>query len=901
MSATQIGPYTIVGELGRGGMGTVYRARDTRLRRDVALKVLPDDLRLSPARLMRFEHEARVVAALNHPNIAAIYGIEEGTAGIQALVLELVEGKSLAARIAEGRVNLAEALDIARQIAQALGAAHEKGVVHRDLKPANIVITPTGLVKVLDFGVAKMIDPAETASNETVTAGFTREGVIVGTPAYMSPEQARGQAVDKRTDIWAFGCVLYETLTGQRPFAGETSSQTMTAVQTADPDWTRLPSELPSTVRALIRRCLEREPQKRLGDAAAIRFALEDAVPADASVGLSAEAASASTRGMRTRRTAFGLAALVVLAAVVAAAAYRSRATPAANALEFPILPPEGTTFVPASSGGAPALSRDGRQIAYVATGPDGTHVWVQSIGASDARPIAGTEGAACPFWSFDGSWIGFIAGNQLLKISVTGGQPQTLGNSGFGRVCFAATQNRSGTILFSGGGDNTLASVSAAGAELVKVTQRNVSLFDENHMAPVFLPDDRHYLFQVRGGTDLHFELAIGELGSNERRVLLKDVTNARYAPPIGDGPGHIVYVRDGKLTVDGFDLASMSLVESRMTLAENVVVGGGGALGDFDVSSNGVLAYRSTVPGKTELKWFDQMGNVVGTLGDRAGNPRGIVRVSPDDTFLAFTRMGDAGQDVWISDISTGKPFRFTQDGGRSPVWSPGGSHVAYLSGDAVYIKPMTGGSAVRVWGHPDILAIQDWSGDGKFLLITRWDTSKPGTTGRGLWLIPNPLDPKAPHDPSLFALRAGGGRFGPRVGRPRLIAFGSGNDVRVRSMPGEGDIDQQVSESGGSSPRWSADGTQLYFRAGEPGGRRTTMMVAKIYTEPSFRVGLVRKLFEVPYPFMIAAGQHETGYDMARDGRFVTAWPESDTPPRAITIVMNWQSRLRPRLGN
>src|SRR5262245_11541490 len=257
-------------------MGTVYRARDTRLRRDVALKVLPEELRLSPSRLVRFEHEARLVAALNHPNIAAIYGVEDGDAGVQALVLELVEGKTLATRIAEGRLGVAEALSIARQIAQALDAAHEKGIVHRDLKPANIVLTPTGLVKVLDFGVAKMTAPEGMASDETVTAGFTREGVIVGTPAYMSPEQTRGHAVDKRTDLWAFGCVLYEMLTGQRPFAGDTSSQTVAAVQTADPDWSRLPSQIPATVATLLKRCLEREPAKRLGDVAAIRFVLED-------------------------------------------------------------------------------------------------------------------------------------------------------------------------------------------------------------------------------------------------------------------------------------------------------------------------------------------------------------------------------------------------------------------------------------------------------------------------------------------------------------------------------------------------------------------------------------------------------------------------------------------------
>lgn len=341
------------------------------------------------------------------------------------------------------------------------------------------------------------------------------------------------------------------------------------------------------------------------------------------------------------------------------------------------------------------------------------------------------------------------------------------------------------------------------------------------------------------------------------------------------------------------------MTLVGSPQTLAENVVVGGGGALGDFDVSPNGVLAYRSTDVGKTELRWFDQKGTVVGTLGDRAGNPRSSVRVSPDNRFLVFTRMAGAEQDIWISDLSTGRPFLFTQ-GGRSPVWSPDGSQVAYLGGDTVYVKPMTGGDPVRVWSNPDVLTIHDWSGDGKYLLIGRWDTSKEGTTGRGLWLISNPLDPSANHEPVLFAMQAGQGQFGPRKGPPRLIAYGSeGTQVSVGSMPGEAPFKRQVSEAGGSHPRFRSDGRELYFlnnATDKEGRRRPRMMAAQIDIGPSFRPFSPRELFQAPYQFLIAAGQHTAGWDVAPDGRFVITWPESDTPPRAITIVMKWQSKLK-----
>src|SRR5262245_8807262 len=638
-------------------MGEVYRARDANLGRDPATKVLTDAFAQDAERLARFEREAKTLAALNHPNIAHVYGLEQAD-GVRGLVMELVEGPTLADRIASGAIPLDEALPIARQIAEALEAAHEQGIAHRDLKPANIKLRRDGAVKVLDFGLAKLVEPgradglrragADISQSPTITspAMLTSAGVILGTAAYMAPEQAKGQPADKRSDIWAFGCVLFEMLTGRRAFEGHVVTETLAHVLTKEPDWSLLPAELPAAVRVLLTRCLERERRKRIGDVAALRFVLDEIA------NLSIQPVRGGRISNRPRATpvVWAIASAVLIAAVAAAYWYRPLRQP--QAFTFSILAPEGTKFASVSQGGAPALSPDGRQIAYVADGSAGRLLWVQSVDAFNARPLTGTEGAMSPFWSPDGAWLGFIAGPSLKKVSVAGGQPQVIARA-FGSALGTpgGTWNRAGDILFYGGRNNTLASIPASGGEVVQATERNVALFDENHLNPAFLPDGRHYLLSIRGGPDLQFQVWVGALGTNERRPLLKDVANVQYAPSRSGNSGYLVYVRNGKLIAQRFNVDSQTIVGTTMTIAEGVGVTGGGGVGDFTTAANGVLAYRRAELGTEEMTWYDRAGKETGAIGDRAGNPRNNLRVSPDGKWAAFTRLADAGQDVWIA----------------------------------------------------------------------------------------------------------------------------------------------------------------------------------------------------------------------------------------------------------
>jgi predicted Ser/Thr protein kinase len=617
VAGDSIGPYTILGELGRGGMGTVYRARDMRLRRDVALKMLPDASRHDAARRARFEQEARILAALTHPNIAAIYGIEESADGRLALVLELVEGQTLSTRLAGGALPIVEALTIARQIADALDAAHEKGIVHRDLKPANVALTTGGVVKVLDFGIAKMTE-ADHASDETRTAGLTIEGTVVGTTAYMSPEQARGLTVDKRTDIWAFGCVLYEMLAGRRACGADTS----------EPDWASLPAETPHAVQRLLRRCLDTDARRRLRDIGDARADLDDA-PVGAG-----EKTIASAPDARRRRQ---LAALVlaggVIGALVGGLAAQMKPAAAETVRENLIVPPDGYSFLSLAEGGPPALSPDGRRIAYVLRGPMGTQsLGVQSLDAFDEVVLPGTEGAAAPFWSPGSDELAFFADQKLKAIRVSGGPPRELAARGFfgSQGAMPGTWNRDGVILFDRVAE--LWRISASGGEAVRETERNVKALDENHYGPYFLPDDRHYLFLVRGGTELQLNVVIGELGSSSRTVLLENVTSAQYAPGRDGRAAHLFFVRDRKLMARPFDGRNLALTGSEVLVANDVAVTGGGGLGDFSVSPQGVVAYRRGVAPASDMLLYDLKGQMVGTVGDRPGHPRNSIRFSPD-----------------------------------------------------------------------------------------------------------------------------------------------------------------------------------------------------------------------------------------------------------------------------
>jgi Tol biopolymer transport system component len=893
-AGTRLGPYEIRSMVGAGGMGEVYRARDTTLGRDVAIKILlPEALSRDPARLARFEREARALASLSHANIAAIYGIEQSTA-TRALVLEFVEGRTLEDRILSGRIPIAEAIETASQIAEALEAAHEQGVIHRDLKPANVKLRSDGTVKVLDFGLAKLVDEGDAGEPVRPTT-LTHVGAVLGTAPYMSPEQAKGQPAGKRSDIWAFGCVLFEMLTGRRAFEGHDTSDTLVAVLTKTPEWSALPAELSPAVRALLVRCLDRDPRKRIGDIAAARFVLNDVES------LTVPAYQAGQQTRRDRRVgrfalwAIALAGLFVLAGVVA---YRNLPDAPDRTVTFSIVPPDGTTFVSVVQAGAPALSPDGRLIAFVAEGAAGRSLWVQSIDAFDGRSLPGTEGATAPFWSPDGAWLGFQSGPDLKKVSLSGGQPQVIGRANTTSLgVFAGTWSRDDTVLFYGGPSNTLAAVSAAGGDVVPATERHIDLFDENHVGPAFLPDGRHYLLLVRGGGDLSWGLSVGQLGSNERRLLISNVTNAKYAPPHAGAPGYLLYVRDRRLIAQPFDAQTLTLGGAPTSIAADIAISGSGGLADFTVSANGVLAYRRIQAEPEELVWYDREGSQSGALGDRPGNPRAGVRISPDGQWAAFTRAMDGAQDVWIADIARGGISRFTLAGGRSPVWSPDGSQIAFLRDDTIYRRPFFGGGPeVPLWSGPGILSLNDWSGDGNWMLFTRWDISKPALTGRGLWLLPNVLVEAASREPAVFESVALHGQFGPKVGPPRWIAFdagpsGTASQVFVRTMPGSVQGVWQVSTDGGNTLRWRADGRELYFlRQG------TEFFAVDIDAAGSFSASPPRRLFAAAAAFSTASSQYAPGWDVTPDGqRFLTTFPVTEHAPSAITVVTSWQATL------
>ncbi len=563
---SSIGVYHITALLGVGGMGEVYRARDSKLGREVAIKILPRLFISDPDRLTRFEREARVLASLNHPHIGAIYGLEEAD-GVRALVLELVEGETLADRIARGPIPLGDFLTIARQIAEALDAAHEKGIIHRDLKPANIKITPDGIVKVLDFGLAKATagDGAtpDLTHSPTVTAGGTREGAVLGTAAYMSPEQARGTPVDKRTDIWAFGCVLYEMLTGQRAFDGASVSDTMAAVLTAEPDWNALPAASTFPVRTLLRGCLEKDPRHRIADISAALFVLRHQATATPTEGPESHAiAGAFQRRPVTRRlTYFAVGAALI--GVVTVLAWRTfdRPPPDHPVVRMTLAPPDRTE----EFGRSAAVSPDGRWLTFIASTGGRQMLWVRALNALDSQPLAGTEDASYPFWSPDSRHIGFFAGGKLKTIDAKGSPPVTLADAYNGR---GGTWGADGTIIYAPGFIDPLYRVDASGRDPKPLTTLDRERGEGGHQWPWFLPDGRHFVFLVKSGRPEYRGIYVGSLDSGERvRLIDACCANVQYAKP-----GYLLFLRGQTLMAQAFDARALTLTGSPSRIAEGL-----------------------------------------------------------------------------------------------------------------------------------------------------------------------------------------------------------------------------------------------------------------------------------------------------------------------------------------
>jgi serine/threonine protein kinase/Tol biopolymer transport system component len=885
-AGTCVGAYEITAKIGEGGMGEVWRATDTRLKRQVALKVLPSAFVSDPERISRFQREAEVLASLNHHNIAQIHGIEEAD-GVSALVLELVEGPTLADRIKGGPLPLDEALPIARQIAEALEAAHEQGVIHRDLKPANIKVKDDGTVKVLDFGLAKLAETATPSSNAILTnsptitspAMMTGVGVLLGTAAYMSPEQAKGRPADKRSDIWAFGCVLYEMLTAKRAFAGEDVGDTLAAVLRAEPDWTALPPSTPSIIRRLLRRCVEKDRKRRLDSAADARLEIEEALTAPS---VETAISTAPSRG-----------AWIALA-IVAVAGMIAMAVPTVQHLRetAPIAPPETRVEIntpPTDQPTSFALSPDGRQLVFVAAVDGTSRLWVRSLGTTAAQPLAGTEGARYPFWSPDGRSIGFFSENALKRLDLGGNTPQMLAPVSQGG---GGTWNADGVIVFSPGPGTPLMRVSATGGTTTPVTTLRAQ--QVAHGAPFFLPNGRQFLFYAGGAPSADtVGIYLAALDGSAPTRLTPDRSTGVFVPT-----GWLLWVRAGTLVAQRLDEAKRVLIGEPVTVADRVSIDDISHIA-ASVATTGLVVYRTATTTGRQLMWIDRSGTTRATIGDPDATFRDP-RVSPDGQRVAVSRERQGNVDLWLLDGAHRSRFTIDPALDAFPIWSPDSRRLVFSSSRKgqldLYQKLANGaGEEERFLSSDQGKGATSWSADGHFLLYNSVDP----TTGVDLWILPMMGDRK----PFVFLktpFREAYGVFSPDG---RWVAYHSNEtgqpEIYVRPFvpPGQAATaadangGQPVSTTGGVYAAWRSDGKELYFL--NPAG---AMMAVSITVNGNrLTTGAPIVLFPT---HVVGGGQdlpQPRQYDVTADGRFLIN-TMLDSTPAPITLLQNWRPGVK-----
>ena len=891
-SGRRVGRYIVLELLGTGGMGEVYRARDAALNRDVALKILPEAFASDPERRVRFDREAQFLASLNHPHIAQIYGIEEFD-GTRALAMELVEGSTLADLMRIGPIAMPDALAMGVQIADALDAAHERGIVHRDLKPANIKVTPDGQVKVLDFGLAKALEPSASSNqtidvmmSPTVTNPATQLGVILGTAAYMSPEQAKGRPVDRRSDIWAFGVILFEMLTGRRVFDGETVTDILAAIVTRDPVWDALPPHTPEAVVRLLRRCLDRDRRRRLADAGEIRFQLEEAASGGAALPALAHGSVVPTRSRVVSLLPWAIAlSLGTVAAVVGWQLWR-QPHPAIERLSIDT--PPGTTL---SLGLRPAiaLSPDGRRLAFAAASRGATRLYVRHRDRFDAVVLAGAEGASEPVFSPDGEWIAFFAGTKLNKVPAAGGPVVPLATENEPR---GLSWDVADTLTYSSSTGGVFR-VSAAGGAPARITQVAPEKSERSHRWPQMLAGGAVVLFTVGsvGSPDdysgANIDAAV--LATGDRRRLVTAASTARYVPT-----GHLVFARNRVLYAVRFDPRTLTVSGSPVPIVQGVADDPFTGATHYATSAAGVLAY---VAGHTQgdsrrLIWVSPDGRRT-----PIDVPPGVYldpRLSPDGTRLALRVIAANTSDIWLHDIARRTFTRLTLGGTNvSPVWSPDGKAVYYIAmapngrtGAAVWRKPADGsGRPERIADVPYRAYLGGVSAHGRSAVISYY--VKPGQADLGIL----PLE----RGGTLVPLAATGANEAAGVLSPnaRYAAYQSDESGRIEvyvvdvNAP---DVRWQISTAGGEEPRFSGDGRVLYYRAG------TRFMAVPVDTRESFRPGgTPSPLFEGVYNFRSEAG---LTFDIdPRSHRFLMLTQiEDERSPTSVRLVINWFDELR-----
>ncbi|MGH9740262.1 MAG: protein kinase domain-containing protein [Candidatus Acidiferrales bacterium] len=903
-SGTKLGPYELIAPLGAGGMGEVYRARDTKLGRDVALKVLPEAFASDAERMARFQREAKLLASLNHTNIAAIYGLED-SGSTHALVMELVPGPTLAQRIKNGPLPMDEALRISRQMAEALEYAHERGIVHRDLKPANIKVTRDDCVKILDFGLAKAVqgeaDDTDIGNSPTISQMATQTGVLLGTAAYMSPEQAKAKPVDRRADIWAFGCVLFEMLTARKTFGAETVSDTLAAILRADPDWSLLPTATPIRVRVLLQRCLQKDPKQRLRDIGDARISLDEVLSGTADP--IAAVSAASGRKPWSLWLAWGTATLFI-AAFLAAVLVQTKSPPAAqmDPVRFEVRLPEKLT---GDSTGTFALSPDGRKLAFAARVPGGgVQLWVRSMDSLDARPLPGsetsTDSAGFPpfFWSPDSRYVAFGIGGKLERIDTTAGEPQEICDIHGAAV--GGSWSRDGVIIFPQA-PGPIMKVAANGGSPVPVTAAPTGNGTVADVFPYFLPDGRHFLYVHISGTPGETGIYVGSIDAKPqdqpRKKLLSENSSVVYVPSLEEDVGHLLFVGNGQLLARPFDAGRLELTGEPVIVAEHVGTFGG--FGFFSVSDRGILVYRTGgQEQEQQLTLFDRQGKSLGVTGDPGDFL--TVALSPDGKRAAYVSL--SGQnltyDLWLADILRNTSTRLTFGASPAgPVWSPGGNRVAFSSGGSsgsnLYEKSANGAEGQQLLLKSDTGTIPtSWSHDGRFLLFT--STTAP--TKDDLWVLPLEGD-KRPQPFLRTQFNERDASFSPDGHSVAYTSDESGREeVYVRpffqapngktALPGAKWL---ISSSGGIQPRWRGDGKELYYAA-----PNRDIMAVSITAQPAFEAGVPKALFRMPVTGGPALGSK---WDVTADGqRFLIAAPAAASATTPFTVVLNWQTALK-----